>query len=358
MKFIHMADMHFDAPFSALSAREGLGEIRRLEQRQAFKTVIEYIKKNNVSYLFIPGDFYEHDYIKESTIEFINDLFKQIPKCSIFIAPGNHDPYINNSYYKNFAWAPNVHIFKSSKIEKVSDGNINVYGMGFTDFYMERSALDNLKLDDSPLPNVLVMHADLNGARDENGLSYNPVSEAKLKALNFDYVALGHIHKNNLGEETNIIYPGSTISFGFDELGPHGIVVGELEKGKISTEFIDIDDREFEELVIKVDKFRSVDSLLDYILDLQLQDNHMYKLVLTGRRNFEFNAREFLKVVTRSNILKIKDLTQIAYDLESICMENNLKGLFVKEILEKQKTGKYTDEEIEKAIEIGLNAME
>ena len=358
MKFIHMADMHFDAPFSALSAREGLGEIRRQEQRQAFKTVIDYIKKNNVSYLFIPGDFYEHDYIKESTIEFINDLFKTIPKCQIFIAPGNHDPYINNSYYKNYNWAPNVHIFKSSKIEKVTDGKINVYGMGFTDFYMEKSAIDNLKLDDSPLPNVLVIHADLNGARDENGLSYNPVSETKLKALKFDYVALGHIHKNNMKSRGNIIYPGSTIAFGFDELGPHGIVVGDIEKGYLSKEFIDIDDREFEELVIKMDRFKSEDALLDFILDLKLQDNHMYKLVLIGKRCFEFKPREFLKAVTRSNILKIKDMTKIAYDLEAISMENNLKGLFVREILEKQQSGLFSDEEIEKAIEIGLNAME
>lgn len=358
MKFIHMADMHFDAPFSALSAREGLGEVRRLEQRQAFKTVIEYIKKNDVSYLFIPGDFYEHDYIRESTIEYINDLFKEIPKCKVFIAPGNHDPYLNNSYYKNYTWAPNVHIFKSSKIEKVSDDNINIYGMGFTDFYMERSPIDNMKIEPSPLPNILVAHADLNGSRDENGLSYNPVSESKLKDLDFDYVALGHIHKNNLKDNNKIVYPGSTISFGFDELGAHGIVVGNVEKGKLETEFIDIDDREFEEIVINVGKFKSEETLLDYILDLQLQDNHMYKLVLSGRRKFEINAREFLKVVTRSNILKIKDLTKIAYEIDSLGSENNLKGLFIREIREKQKSGLFTDEEIEKAIEIGLSAME
>ena len=84
----------------------------------------------------------------------------------------------------------------------------------------------------------------------------------------------------------------------------------------------------------------------------------MYKLVLSGRRKFEINAREFLKVVTRSNILKIKDLTKIAYEIDSLGSENNLKGLFIREIREKQKSGLFTDEEIEKAIEIGLSAME
>ena len=44
MKFVHIADMHFDSPFVNLSNKENLGEIRRLDQRKAFKKVIEYIK--------------------------------------------------------------------------------------------------------------------------------------------------------------------------------------------------------------------------------------------------------------------------------------------------------------------------
>ena len=44
MKFVHMADMHFDAPFSLLNTKKNLGETRRLEQRNAFKEIIYYIK--------------------------------------------------------------------------------------------------------------------------------------------------------------------------------------------------------------------------------------------------------------------------------------------------------------------------
>ena len=33
-----------------------------------------------------------------------------------------------------------------------------------------------------------------------------------LKNKNFDYIALGHIHKTNYNEGTNIVYPGSNIS--------------------------------------------------------------------------------------------------------------------------------------------------
>ena len=40
MKFIHIADMHFDSPFVNLSDKEILGDLRRLEQRKALKKVI------------------------------------------------------------------------------------------------------------------------------------------------------------------------------------------------------------------------------------------------------------------------------------------------------------------------------
>lgn len=57
------------------------------------------------------------------------------------------------------------------------------------------------------------------------GFCYNPILESKINSLKFDFVAMGHIHKNNIKENSNIIYPGSTISFGFDEPGEHGMVV-------------------------------------------------------------------------------------------------------------------------------------
>ena len=67
MKFIHIADMHFDSPFVNLSDKESLGDLKRLEQRKALKKVIEYIKEKEIDNLFISGDFYEQKYIKKST---------------------------------------------------------------------------------------------------------------------------------------------------------------------------------------------------------------------------------------------------------------------------------------------------
>ncbi len=220
MKFVHIADIHFDAPFMTLGVRN-LSEQRRLEQRNAFKKVIEYIKENKIPYLFICGDLYEHEYIKKSTIEYINKLFETISETKIYIVPGNHDPYIKNSYYAKYEWARNVKIFRE-EIEKIEEENICIYGYGFEDFYMKRPKEEQTIIEDKNKINILLTHGTLDGNKNEEML-YNPISKTELKSIGFDYVGLGHIHKISYNEEANqnIVYPGSLISFGFDELGEH-----------------------------------------------------------------------------------------------------------------------------------------
>lgn len=220
MKFVHIADLHFDIPFTTLETRK-LSEQRRLEQRNAFKKIIEYIKENKIPYLFICGDLYEHEYIKKSTIEYINKLFETIPETKIYITPGNHDPYIKDSYYANYEWASNVKIFKE-EIEKIEEENLCIYAYGFEDFYMKKSKEEQIEIEDKSKINILLTHGMLDGNKNEEML-YNPISKTKLKSLGFDYVALGHIHKISYKDEPeqNIVYPGSLISFGFDELGKH-----------------------------------------------------------------------------------------------------------------------------------------
>ena len=357
MRFVHIADMHFDIPFTSLNSRENLGEKRRLEQRNVFKKVIEYIKQNKIDYFFIAGDLYEHEYVKKSTIDYIVALFREIPDTKIFISPGNHDPYIKGSYYDTYNFGDNVYIFHNSKLEKYEDKNVNIYGVAFTEFYMNNSCFENIVIPISNKPNILVAHCDLDGSKDKEGFSYNPVLQSKLSSLGFDYGAIGHVHKNNLENKNRIYYPGSTISLGFDELGEHGMIVGEITKDKFYMDFVRLDDRKFEEFELDVSEFASKEDLLEKIMNLNLNKSNIYKIILVGKRNFEINPRELLKILSSDNILKIKDETKLNYDLEELSMQNNLRGIFIREVIEKYKSGECTEEEFQKAIEIGLEAM-
>ena len=358
MKFVHIADIHLDAPFTLLSDKLNIGEQRRIEQCMAFKKVIEYIKTNMIDYLFISGDLYESEYIKKSTLEYINSLFAEIPDTRVIISPGNHDPFIKDSPYDLFSFEPNVHIFKSDEIEVLEENDINIYGSAFIDFYRANNPLKNIEIIDNGKPNFLALHCDLNGAKNQNDLSYLPISESTFKTLKFDYCALGHIHKKYISNDNKIVYPGSLISFGFDELGEHGMIVGEIVNNTIQTNFIKIDNREFVEESIDVELFNSQMEIIDYINNYKFNKINFYKINLIGRRNFELNVKDIKSGITHENILQIKDLTKMNYNIASIMNEKNLRGAFVNRVFALRDNQTITQEEMDKMLEIGLNAME
>jgi len=356
MKFVHIADMHFDTPFHMLSDRANLGEVRRLDQRKAFKKMIEYIKENEISYLFIAGDLYDHEYIRQSTIDYINDGFKQILNTKIYISPGNHDPYLKNSYYAKYHWSENVKIF-TSQIEKVELEEFDLYGYGFEDFYLKESKIEEIKIENKQKQNILITHASLDGGYDDQRV-YNTISSSKLKQLGFDYVALGHIHKRNLtNDNRTIIYPGSPISLGFDELGTHGMIVGNIEKEKIEIEFVKLDEKEFKEIEMDITNINEPEELLEKIEELELNEKDLYKIILKGNRNFEINTYKLYKQIESRNIIKLKDKTKIGYDLNKIANHSTLKGIFAKEMRNKLEEGNIEKELLEKAIEIGMQAL-
>ena len=358
MKFVHIADMHFDTSFTSLTNKAGLGDVRRLDQRQAFNKIVNYIKEKDIPYLFISGDFYEHEYIRLSTIEYINNLFAQIPNTQIFISPGNHDPYLKNSFYNKFYWNENVHIF-DSKLSVFESENIDIYGYGFDNFYYTNKDLENMQIKNKEKINVLVAHGSLN-ASNVLEKEYNPISEKVLIEKGFDYVALGHIHKldYNTKPNQNIVYPGSTVSLGFDELGKHGMIVGNIEKEKLELEFIPVDNKEFVVKEIDVTSILDLDELATEINNIEFNENIYYKISLIGKRNFEIDLYKLNKLIVNSNVIKIKDYTKMNYDLEKLSNENTLKGLFVKEIIEKMNENPDDEEILENALEIGFEILE
>ena len=360
MKFVHIADMHFDSPFVNLSEKDIMGDLRRLEQRKVFKKIIEYIKENNIKYFYISGDLYEHKYIKQSTIEYVNKLFEEIPETNIYIAPGNHDPYTKNSYYNKYNWSKNVKIF-GPKVEKIETQDVNIYGYGFDDFYCSDSGVENIEIEQNEKPNILIIHGNIDGSTIED-MQYNSMSKKMLEEKGFDYVALGHIHKKDYNTEENqkIVYPGSTISLGFDELGEHGMIVGDVEKNKLEIQFVKLDDKQFTKRELNVDNIYSKEELIEKINELKIEENNYVEIILIGNRNFEINKYDLIKYILNNNIIKIKDNTKIAYDLEKLENENTLKGLFIKEMNKKLKNAETEEEKeiIEKSIEIGLASLE
>ena len=340
MKFIHIADVHFDMPMVALNGNKELAKKRRSEQKKAFHDVIQFAKQKKVDCLFIAGDLFEQKFVEKRTIDYIISNFQLIPEIPIFISPGNHDPLIKNSPYENVEWPENVTIFRK-EFGLISLEEADIYGIGFEDYEMDDNLIPEITIEDEKKINILVTHGTLNGAMHQ----YQDIKEKDLKK--FDYVALGHIHEKKI-DDTRMIYPGSLLSCGFDEPGEHGFVYGEITKESCQISFHPLPYRKFEKMELDISQCTIISEALE---QLKLGED-IYEIKIVGSRNFE--VEDLIEAIREmnKNVCKIKDNTKMSYSLEDIQKENNLKGVFTRKILtemekmtedEKQETSKIID---------------
>ena len=106
---------------------------------------------------------------------------------------------------------------------------------------------------------------------------------------------------------------------------------GEIDEDRnLKYEFVKLDDTEFANYEQNVDKLNSKEDLIEKLNELNLDENKLYEIIFTGNRNFEINTREIFKLITKSNILKLKDCTDLRYNLDEIKNERNLKRFICK----------------------------
>ena len=81
--------------------------------------------------------------------------------------------------------------------------------------------------------------------------------------------------------------------------------------------------------------------------EIKIPNNILYTM-------FEINT---LNIITPKNIIKIKDKTELNFNLEEIANNYTLKEIFVQEILDEMNKQNYTKEQLEKILEIGLSVL-
>lgn len=139
------------------------------------------------------------------------------------------------------------------------------------------------------------------------------------------------------------------------------MIVGDLNKSEIKLKFIPLAEIEFKLKEIEITNIFSKEELIEQINELIFEEKELIEIVLIGKRNFEINLYELYKLISNSKVIKIKDKTKINYDLRLLSNENTLRGLFAQKMLDKLQDESLTEEykrKIEKAIEIGLEALE
>lgn len=240
MRIIHTADLHLDTCFAGSGMPAGFGNRRRQSLRDVLEAIIQRARTWPADALLIAGDLFEHERVSRDTVAFLVSRFASIPNVPVFIAPGNHDPYVEGSPYVTAEWPENVTIF--SKPDWVAHGlkdrQLTVHGFGFDGPQISRNPFGSLRINDEGAQgvHVAVAHGSERSHQPPGKDVYAPFDAAQAAPRGLAYLALGHFHATTSIEgdfDTVVYYAGAPEGFGFNETGLHHFLEVEIVGGEV-----------------------------------------------------------------------------------------------------------------------------
>lgn len=254
MKFAHISDLHLGKRIHQFSMIE--------EQKYILQQIVEIIIEENVDGVLIAGDIYDKIYPSAEAVALFDTFLVNLAKedKKVFVISGNHDSperiaFLGQLTKKAGVYLAPVYQGMIEEIElKDEFGKVHVYLLPFIKpvhvrhFYPEETintytdamnvVVKNLHLNLQDR-NILVAHQFVTGAMrsDSEEISVGGLDNVEVTAFeDFDYVALGHIHRpQNMGNE-KVRYSGTPLKYSFSESkDKKSVTIIELkEKGELS----------------------------------------------------------------------------------------------------------------------------
>ncbi|HDM8071019.1 exonuclease SbcCD subunit D [Vibrio harveyi] len=314
MKFIHTSDWHLGRQFHHVSLLD--------DQQAVLDQLIQYIENNPVDAVVVAGDIYDRSVPPTIAIELLNKVVKRICgelNTPMILISGNHDGAERLGFGSEQMKNAGLHIISNFEdmltpvvIETESAGQVAFYGMPYNDPEQVRFAYQEPvsthdqahkllaeKIAEQFQPeqrNVLVSHCFVDGAiesESERPLSIGGSDRVSHEHfLNFDYVALGHLHQPQKKGEEYIRYSGSLMKYSFGEQNQKkGFTLVEIDKnGFVSGEHINL---------AAPHEMRIVEGELEQVIEQGKTDpkNEDYLLVRLMDKHAILNPMEKLRTV-------------------------------------------------------------
>ncbi|ENQ8701821.1 exonuclease SbcCD subunit D [Vibrio harveyi] len=314
MKFIHTSDWHLGRQFHHVSLLD--------DQQAVLDQLIQYIENNPVDAVVVAGDIYDRSVPPTIAIELLNKVVKRICgelNTPMILISGNHDGAERLGFGSEQMKNAGLHIISNFEdmltpvvIETESAGQVAFYGMPYNDPEQVRFAYQEpvsthdqahkllaekiAEQFQSEQRNVLVSHCFVDGAiesESERPLSIGGSDRVSHEHfLNFDYVALGHLHQPQKKGEEYIRYSGSLMKYSFGEQNQKkGFTLVEIDKnGFVSGEHFNL---------TAPHEMRIVEGELEQVIEQGKTDpkNEDYLLVRLMDKHAILNPMEKLRTV-------------------------------------------------------------
>lgn len=290
VRFLHIADLHLDSPFTGLSA---LSDVVYKELKDAaYKSLTRIVTRaiaEQVDFVLIAGDIYDkEDRSIKAQVQFYKEMKRlQEAEIDVFLIHGNHD-FLEKD--RDVLELPeNVFTFGETVQCVTWKGKfgetVRLYGFSYTERHVREKRLNEFQKQGEADFHIALLHGSEETKSSEHDV-YAPFNLSELKQKGFDYWALGHIHKREiLSEQPGVYYPGNIQGRNRKEVGAKGGTIVELSPKGASFEFFETAPVVWDKLQIelegKVDQttlFRKLEKSLQshreksrsYILELEV----------------------------------------------------------------------------------------
>lgn len=314
MKFIHTSDWHLGRQFHNVSLID--------DQQAVLEQLLRYIEGNPVDAVVVAGDVYDRSVPPTVAVELLNQVVKRICtelKTPMILISGNHDGAERLGFGSEQMKSSGLHIISNFDdmlspivITTQSAGEVALYGMPYNDpeqvrftFKESVSTHDEAhkllieKITEQFQPDqkkVLISHCFVDGAiesESERPLSIGGSDRVSHEHfVDFDYVALGHLHQPQKKGEEYIRYSGSLMKYSFSEQNQKkGFTLVELdESGFASAEHIEL---------VAPHEMRIIEGELEQVIEKGKTDpkNEDYLLVRLMDKHAILNPMEKLRTV-------------------------------------------------------------
>jgi DNA repair exonuclease SbcCD nuclease subunit len=366
MRLIHTSDVHLDAVFAMAGAPPAFANQRR--QRDVLHDVLEAAATWPADAVLVAGDLFDIERVTAGTIAFLKHEFEALGDIPVFIAPGNHDPFIATSPYALEAWPANVHVFDEPEWDTVAlpDRGFAVHGFGFDGPDISRNPFGTLQVPHDGLVHVAVAHGSEMGAVPAGKDAYAPFSAANAAANGLRYLALGHFHDYKAVEApfgTRMCYSGAPEGHDFGETGMRHYLRVEVQDDHVEITPTPSSRTVYTRHRIDCTGFDSAQDLVGAVRALQREDDreHAIRVRLTGAPPDA--VRGELGVVKDSVAncfahIELIDELEPSEDYEALAREQTSIGVFARRMLDEIQLA--TEDErravLQRALEVGVAA--
>ena len=235
MKFAHISDLHLGKRVHQFSMIE--------EQKYILEKIIEIAKEEQIDGILIAGDVYDKIYPSAEAVALFDSFLVKLAKeeIQVFVISGNHDSPERIAFLGQLTRKAGVYLSPvyQGKIEPVTKedefGKVHIYLLPFIKpvhvrhFFPEeivtnyteamQIVVNHMNLNKEER-NILVAHQFVTGAMrsDSEEISVGGLDNIDARCFeDFDYVALGHIHRPQNMTSEKIRYSGTPLKYSFSE---------------------------------------------------------------------------------------------------------------------------------------------